>query len=225
MGRGLFRFGVLSFLSFVALPTACRKDEPAQVVLPAGAVGRCETGIRKALTKPTVREAMSVYYDECADLYTEAGCRDAFHAAAHAEVKDQAGIVLQGCRAAYCPVLGEGIYEACSDGFQLTTESAMRAWPKLYSAILAHEAGAYSGEVQNMLMTLYAYTIKLGGFDQPSASASGAAAAESAAPEGSVAPPSSAAPPASASAAPVGSAAAAPMPTPTAKGKKPSGKP
>src|SRR5207249_1502168 len=82
-------------------------------------VGRCETGIRKAVTKQTVREAMAIYYEECAELYTEAGCRDAFHAAAHAEPADQLAIVVRGCRGSYCPLLGASRYEACSDRFQI----------------------------------------------------------------------------------------------------------
>lgn len=217
MGRVPFRFVVVALFSCAVLPTACRKDEPSQVALPAGAVGKCESGIRKAVTKPTVKEVMTLYYDECADLYTEAGCRDAFHAAAHAEVKDQVAIVMQGCRSAYCPLLGSSAYEACTDGFQVTPETALRAWPKLQSAILAHEAGAYSGEVTNMLMALYAYTLKLPP-EQPVGSASGEAAG-SATPSASAAPPSSAAPQAGGSAAPPGSASAAPAAT--AKAKKP----
>src|SRR5690349_12061802 len=100
MRHGVLRSTVVLLVFSGVLPSGCRKDEPGQVALPAGAVGRCEAGIRKATTKPTAREAMSVYYDECADLYSEAGCRDAFHAAAHAEQKQQLAIVLQGCRGA-----------------------------------------------------------------------------------------------------------------------------
>jgi len=223
MRHGLLRSTVLSLVLSGVLPCACRKDEPGQVVLPAGAVGRCEAGIRKATTKPTAREAMSIYYDECADLYSEAGCRDAFHAAAHAESREQLSIVLQGCRSAYCPLLGAGRYEACNDSFQVTPESAVRAWPPIAGAILAHEAGAYSGELTNAVIALYAYTMKLGGADQAGSASAGAPA--SAVPSSEAAPSSSgetiagatgSAAPSAASVAPPGSASVAPP----AKAKK-----
>src|ERR1041384_6872318 len=176
MRAGLLRAILVPIVFSCGLPCACRKEEPAQVVLPAGAVGRCEAGIRKAVSKPTVREAMSIYYDECADLYSEAGCRDAFHAAAHAEPWQQLSIALQGVRGTYCPLLGASRYEACNDGFQVTPESALRAWPPLAGAILAHEAGAYSGELTNALVVLYAYTMKLGGVPPPGSASAGAPA-------------------------------------------------
>lgn len=235
------RAAVVSLFAGLLFTVACRKDEPAQVVLPAGAVGKCEAGIRKAITKPTVREVMSIYYDECADIYSEAGCKDAFHAAAHAEPKEQVSIVVQGCKSSYCPLLGAYSYEACNDNFQLTPESAMRAWPKLQQAILAHEAGAYSGEISSLMMALYAYTVHLGGVGADSASAGAAASGGppgSAAPEASGTPPGSAepavsgAPPGSAapppSAGPATSAAPPPSsstPTAAAKAKKPATKP
>src|SRR5262245_42525296 len=184
MGKIAFRSTALVLVACALAPAACRKDEPNQVVLPAGAIGRCETGIRKAVTKNTLKEVMSIYYDECAEMFSEAGCRDAFHSAAHADMKEQMGIVMQGCRSAYCPLLGAYSYEACNDNFQVTTESVVRAWPKLLQAILAHEAGAYSGEVSNLLMVLYAHTLKISKTD-PAASAAAA---------GSAAPPASGAP-------------------------------
>ena len=228
MATAPYRTAVLSLLVGLSLTGACKKDEPTQVVLPAGAVGKCESGIRKAITKPTVREVMSVYYDECADIYSEAGCKDAFHAAAHAEPKEQVSIVVQGCRSSYCPLLGAYSYEACNDNFQVTPESAMRAWPKLQQAILAHEAGAYSGEISSLMMALYAYTVNLGGI--PSAANSAAAGpAPSGAPPGSAEPEASGAPPGSAapptSAAPAASAAPAPSASAATKAKKPATKP
>jgi hypothetical protein len=233
MGKVPFRsIGLVLIACFVA-PTACRKDEPNQVVLPAGAIGRCESGIRKAVTKTALKEVMAIYYDECAEMYSEAGCRDAFHAAAHADMKEQVSIVMRGCRSAYCPLLGAYSYEACNDNFQMTPESVVRAWPKLQQAILAHEAGAYSGEVSNLLMALYAHTVKISGND-PAASAAAAGSAAppaSGAPAGSGAPPASGAPPGSAappasvapasSAAPPTSASAVVAPRPAAP--KPSG--
>jgi hypothetical protein len=233
MGKVVFRSVALLLFACVVAPTACRKDEPNQVVLPAGAIGRCESGIRKAVTKTTLKEVMAIYYDECAEMYSEAGCRDAFHAAAHADMKEQVSIVMQGCRSAYCPLLGAYSYEACNDNFQMTPESVVRAWPKLQQAILAHEAGAYSGEVSNLLMALYAHTVRISGTD-PAASAAAAgsvAPPASGAPSGSVAPPASGAPPGSAvppasgapatNAAPPTSASAVVAP----KAKKPAAKP
>jgi len=165
-------------------------------------------------------------------MYSEAGCRDAFHAAAHADMKEQVSIVMRGCRSAYCPLLGAYSYEACNDNFQMTPESVVRAWPKLQQAILAHEAGAYSGEVSNLLMALYAHTVRISGTD-PAASAAAASAAPppSGAPAGSAeAPPASgaaagsAAPPASG--APASSAAPPPSAAAVApKAKKPAPKP
>jgi hypothetical protein len=229
MGKAVFRSLAALLLACFVAPTACRKDEPNQVVLPAGAIGRCESGIRKAVTKTTLKDVMSIYYDECAEMYTEAGCRDAFHAAAHADMKEQVSIVMQGCRSAYCPLLGAYSYEACNDNFQMTPESVVRAWPKLQQAILAHEAGAYSGEVSNLLMALYAHTVKISGTDPAAAVAAGGSAAptasDSAAPTASGAPPGSATPPASAapatSAVPPTSASAVVAP----KAKTPAAKP
>ena len=232
MGKVAFRSIGFVLIACSFGPTACRKDEPNQVVLPAGSIGRCESGIRKAVTKTELKEVMSIYYDECADMYSEAGCRDAFHAAAHADMKEQVSIVMQGCRSAYCPLLGAYSYEACNDNFQMTPESVVRAWPKLQQAILAHEAGAYSGEVSNLLMALYAHTVKISGTD-PAASAAAAGAAAppaSGVPAGSGAPPAagtpagSAAPPASG--APASSAAPPASASTTApKAKKPAAKP
>jgi hypothetical protein len=232
MGKLAFRSLALVLFACVAAPTACRKDEPNQVVLPAGAIGRCESGIRKAVTKTALNEVMAIYYDECAEMYSEAGCRDAFHAAAHADMKEQVSIVMQGCRSAYCPLLGAYSYEACGDNFQMTPESVVRAWPKLQQAILAHEAGAYSGEVSNLLMALYAHTVKISGTD-PAASAAAAAAAAappgSGAPSGSVAPPASGAPLGSAappaSGAPATSAAPPTSASAVSKAKAPAAKP
>jgi len=222
MRNGLLRTVVVSMGLSGVLSPGCRKDDPAQVVLPAGAVGRCESGIRKAMTKPTVREAMSIYYEECADLYSESGCRDAFHAAAQAEPKEQLAIVLQGCRGAYCPLLGANRYEACADSFQVTPEAAMRAWPPIGGAILAHETGAYSGELTTAVVALYAYTMKLGGVNQAAGSAS-AEAPGSAGPSASAAPAGSVDAPAPSGAAPIGSGApsSSSTPTPTQKVKAP----
>jgi hypothetical protein len=231
MGKVAFRSTILLLFACFAAP-ACRKDEPSQVVLPAGAIGRCESGIRKAVTKTAIKEVMSIYYDECADMYSEAGCRDAFHAAAHADSKEQVSIVTQGCRSAYCPLLGAYSYEACNDNFQMTPESVVRAWPKLQQAILAHEAGAYAGEVSNLLMALYAHTVKISGADPAASAATAGSAAPpasgSVAPPASGAPPGSAAPPASGapatSAAPPTSASAVVAPKAKAPAAKPSAK-
>lgn len=223
MRNGLLRIVVVSLGLCGLLPAGCRKDEPAQVVLPAGAVGKCESGIRKAVTKPTVREVMAIYYEECADLYSEAGCRDAFHAAAQAEPRDQVAIVLRGCRGSYCPLLGANRYEACNDNFQITPESAMRAWPAIGGAILAHEAGAYSGELTNAVVALYAYTMKIGGIDLSAGSAS-AGAPGSAAPSAEV-PPGSASVPVPSGAPAIGSGAPSGSATPAAPEKPKAHKP
>ena len=232
MGNVAFRSVVLFSLACFVAPTACRKEEPNQVVLPAGAIGRCESGIRKAVTKTTLKEVMAIYYDECAEMYSEAGCRDAYHAAAHADPKEQVSIVMQGCRSAYCPLLGAYSYEACNDNFQMTPESVIRAWPKLQQAILAHEAGAYSGEVSNLLMALYAHTVKISGTDPASAMAAGSAAPPaSGAPGGSAAPPASGAPAGSAAPPPSGAPATSAAPPTSAsavaapKAKAPAAKP
>jgi hypothetical protein len=159
-------------------------------------------GIRRAVQASTVAEVSRVYYDECADLYTEAGCREASHAAAQAAPSEQLGIMAAGCKKAYCPTLGSFAFEICKDTFVVSKETITRAWPPLYDAIIAREAGASATDVSYALLTLYARSAQM------------MAAAGSAAAPG---------PSASAGVPPAGSASAgAPLPSASAGAGSPS---
>lgn len=153
---------------------------------------------------------MSVYYEECADLFSQPSCRDAWHAASKTPLADQAKLVTEACRKAYCPMLGSFAFDICKESFVSTPESIAKSWPPLFDAIVAREAGAASNDVSTMLVAVYARSLQLKAQEPAAASA----AAPGAAPSGSAAPAgsSSAAPGASGS----GSAAPPVPPAPAA---------
>jgi hypothetical protein len=201
------------FLTPLALCLACvgcRKDEPSPTsTAPPAGVTRCLHGIERALKATTVSETSKIYYEECADLFSDASCRDGWRAAAPAEPSAQLGIVADACKKSYCPALGAFAFAICKDDFVSTPQSLARDWPPLFDAIVAREAGMSATEVSTALLAVYAHAAVL-------AAQSAAASASVGAPpaSGSAAPPGpSAAPAASASGAPPtssGKAAAAP---------------
>jgi hypothetical protein len=145
----------------------------------------------------TVEETSKIYYEECADLFSDATCRDGWHAAARAETPAQLGIVADACKKSYCPALGAFAFAICKGDFVSTPQSLARDWPPLFDAIVAREAGMSATEVSTALLAVYARAATL--------AAQGAASASAEAPStsGSAPPPT---PPASAagSAAPLG---------------------
>jgi hypothetical protein len=199
-----------SLVAVGLLFAGCHKEEEsaAETTVSASAV-RCVNGIHKAIESTTMEGLMSTYYEECAELFSQPGCRDAWRAAAKAPLADQSKLTADACRKAYCPVLGSFAFDICKEGFVSTPESIAKDWPPLFDAIVARESGAASAEVSTLLVAVYARSLQLkaSAAAAPSGEAPGAMGSASAgAPAGSAAPPSSsAAPPSSASAA--GSAA------------------
>jgi len=207
-----FIWASVSLLTSGLALAGCRCESgSSDAVVPPG-VSRCMDGIRRAVQSSTVEEVSRVYYDECADLYTEAGCREASHAAAHAALDEQLGIMAAGCKKAYCPTLGSFAFDICKDSFVVSKESITRAWPPLYDAIIAREAGASATDVSYALLTLYARSAQMmaavgsAGAPGPSASAGAPPVGSASAGAPPAGPASAGAPPPSASAV-AGSAA------------------
>jgi hypothetical protein len=177
------------------------------------AVSRCERGIQRATSKNTMKEAMEIYYEECAGIHSEPLCRNAFKTAAHAPLDKQLSTISLGCSRAYCPILGEGAFEICRKGFQASEESLARAWPPFHGAVVAREAGGMNQRVNNALLRLYVHTRSLASAEAdapaPSAasaeSASGDAAPAASASTGAAPSASAGEPPLAASAAPAAS--------------------
>lgn len=183
----------------------CRKDEPSQATLaPSAGVTRCLHGIERALQTPTAEETLKIYYEECADLFTDAPCRDAWHAASRAEPAARLGIVADTCKKSYCPTLGAFAFAICKDDFVSTPQSLARDWPPLFDAIVAREAGMSAADVSTALLAVYARTTVLTAQSVASASAGAPPASGSAA-------PSASSPPGTGSAAPPGPSAKAPV--------------
>lgn len=185
----------------------CRKEEP-EATGPSPGVTRCLHGLERANTAPTLKEMSSISYEECADLFSNVVCRDAWHAAARAEPVAQLGIIADACKKSYCPALGSFAFAICKDDFVSTPESLARDWPPLFDAIIAREAGMSTAEVTAALMMLYVKAMN---------------AASAAASAGAPPAPSGSAPPASGPAVPASAASAGAPPAPSARPAKPAG--
>jgi hypothetical protein len=229
---------VLACLGVTLSASACHDDDGAPSTPPPPSVTHCVDGAERALEATTLAALMSEYYDDCADLNTEAACRDAWHAAAHAPVDAQLGIVAEGCRKAYCPVLGSYAFDICKSDFVATPDSLARAWGPFGNAIVAREAGAYAQLVTAAQLTVYARSVQLKteahAAQVPSASAAPPAPSASSAatpPIGSGSPPvtsaapSAASPPKAPSVASSGSPAAVVLATKKPAATKPAAKP
>ena len=121
----------------------------------ADAATRCTRGIDRALTLPTRRDVLRAYYEACASIYVESGCRGAFEKAATSEPALQLSIVTLGCRDAYCrwmPGVGPA---ACSPEFVPTASALDRAWPELNSAMINLDAKAHAQELSAAMLRLY----------------------------------------------------------------------
>ena len=203
---------------FVLLPLAlclacvgCRKDEPAPASLaPSAGVTKCLRGIDRALQATAFEETSKIYYEECADLFSDAVCRDGWRAAAHTEPSAQLRVVAEACKKSYCPALGAFAFAICKDDFVSTPQSLARDWPPLFDAIVAREAGMSATEVSTALLAVYARAAGLAAQAAASASAGAPPASGSAMPPGAPASASpSASPPAPSAKAPAAPAKAA----------------
>jgi hypothetical protein len=177
------------------------------------AVSRCERGIQRATAKNTMKDAMEIYYAECAGIHSEPLCRNAFKSAAKAPLDKQLSMIALGCSRAYCPILGEGAFEICRKDFQASGESLSRAWPPFHGAIVAREAGGMNQRVNNALLRLYVHTRSLASAEAeepPTPAASPADAGKTDAAKTDAAPASSGAPPSASAKKPAAAASAAP---------------
>jgi hypothetical protein len=198
-------------LAFCLSCVGCRKEE-AETTGPSPGVTRCLQGLERANKATTLKDTSSIYYEECADLFSDVACRDGWRAAARAEPPAQLGIVATVCKKSYCPALGSFAFAICKDDFVSTPESLARDWPPLFDAIVAREAGMSATDVSTALLTLYVNTAR-------KAAESASAAASAGAPPA----PSGSAAPAPGPAVPASAASAGAPPTPSAGPAKPAG--
>lgn len=162
--------GIALFLS-----TGCRRDRAR---ISGEDVERCTQGIAHAITLPTKEETLRVYYHECATVYAEPACSDAFRGAADLPEPQREPSIVTACRKAYCPLLHDDTLAACKSDFVVTKESITRDWPALYGAIFKFDTKEYGQRLTWSMLSLYAHFVKTG----DGASASSAPGAASAAP-------------------------------------------
>ena len=160
----------------------CKREQPQEAQkVNVTAIERCERGIERAILETDTRRAMKTYYGECADIYSEAGCRQAYEAASTAEPSEQMSKVLEGCRAAYCPGFPNKELEACKPDFKPAGVNILRAWPPLHEAILERDARGHAPRVSRAMLVFYSRVMqRMGGAAVPAGSA-GAEAAPAAA--------------------------------------------
>jgi hypothetical protein len=187
-------------VSVCLLAFACKREQgPVNM----NEVERCERGIERAVLEPEVKNALKMYYRECAGIYTEPACKQAFTAAAELEPSQQMPKIMQDCKTAYCPLFQGRNLEACQPNFEITPMSTVKAWPPLHDAILARDAKGFAPRISRSMLVFYSRVTQRMG--QPAGTPGSPLA-------GSAPPPSGSAPAASASApaAPSASAPAAP---------------
>jgi hypothetical protein len=223
MAPNLHALLALTFASAIASVTGCRRttleDAAESAHPPPVALTKCNAGILKAVEFSTLQEVLKTYYTECADLYPQPPCGEAWRKAATlATPTEQLALVSAECRKAYCPDLSGRTLALCKPDFEPTAAAIEAGWGPFLSAVIEREGGEYAPHLYPSLLGFYARTKQLEAAlspPDPSASAapSGAAPAPSGAvpgPTGSAAPSTGAAP----SSAPVAPAASAAAPAP-----------
>jgi hypothetical protein len=184
---------IIAALLAVSLPlVGCKaeEDQSAGAASPLGA-SRCTRGLVRAAKAPTEAEATTIYYEECAELFSQPGCRDGWRAAAKLPAAEQVGLVADACRKAYCPSLKAFSFEICRDDFTATPATLLKAWPPLFDAIVAKEAGPATQDVSSAMLVLYAHLKQIGPAIPPPSSAEPSAVAP--APSGSAGVPATSA--------------------------------
>ncbi|HEY6560789.1 MAG TPA: hypothetical protein VI072_26105 [Polyangiaceae bacterium] len=162
---------------------ACKREQPEGAKIDATAIERCERGIERAVLQTETRQSMKTYYGECAGIYTEQGCRQAYQDAANLDPSQQMAKVLEGCRAAYCPSFANQEFEACKPDFKPASPAViMKAWPPLHEAILERDLRAYAPRVSRAMLVFYSRVMQRMGGAMAPPPASGAAEADGSAP-------------------------------------------
>lgn len=146
-------FAILNF--FADLGTRKPVRWPVDEKQADAAATRCVRGIDRALTLPTRREALRAYYDECASVYFESGCREAFETAAMSDPARQLAIVTLACRDAYCRWIPGVGPKACSPEFVPTASALDQDWPELNAAMLHLDAKGRAQELSTAAERLY----------------------------------------------------------------------
>jgi hypothetical protein len=175
----LFRPKLL--LASCLLLGACKREDSKVDITQ---IERCERGIERAVLQPEVRDALKTYYSECAGVYAEPACKQAFSAAAQLEPAQQMPKVVQGCRTAYCPMFQDRGYEICQPGLQIKSDDISKLWPPLHDAILAREAKGYAPRLTRAMLVFYSRVLQRTGGVLPGSEPSPTAAAASDAGEG-----------------------------------------
>ncbi len=172
------------------LSSGCRHDKPR---ISREDVERCAQGIQRAILLPTKEETLRVYYHECANVYAEPACSDAFRGAAELPEPQREPSIVTACRKAYCQLLHDDTLVACKSDFVVTKESIARDWPALYGAIFKFDTKEYGQRLTWALLSLYVHFVKSGnGASAPDAGGSPSAGHADAGPARSNAPAPSA---------------------------------
>ena len=156
----------------------CKREQQTETKkINVSEIERCERGIERAILQTDTRQAMKTYYGECAGIYSEHGCRQAYQAAADAEPAEQMTKVIEGCRAAYCPSFPNQELEACKPDFKPAGANVLKAWPPLHEAILERDARGYAPRVSRAMLVFYSRVMqRIGGAAVPASSAGAEAA-------------------------------------------------
>lgn len=114
---------------------------------PDDRIERCESGMDRAPWRRTRREAFQEYASECAPLYADVRCRNAFLEAANAESENPIEVALAECQKAYCPVLPERRPEACGPLPPSGSDHFYRMWVELSRDVFEHDRVGHGGEL------------------------------------------------------------------------------
>jgi hypothetical protein len=211
----IVRVLAVSVVALGVLSGGCRRQRQP----PSKPVADCLTSMQRAVDSPTLAEATNTYYSGCAEMFSAEACKSAWKTAATAPYADQLGIVVNGCRKAYCPDMTAFSLAICRDDFDGTEKSMSRDWPPLFDAIVSREAQYSAADLQPFFLALYVKLSTLASAEKPPEKAPEPPKPAAADAGAHPAAPSSAAPAASA-AKPAPSASAA-KPAPSAKAAKP----
>lgn len=177
--------GSLVFSVGLGVFAGCKREqaEGEKAKVNVTEIERCERGIERAVMQTDTRQSMKTYYGECAGIYQEQGCRQAYQAAADLDPSQQMSKVLDGCRAAYCPNFANQDLEACKADFKPSSPAVvMKAWPPLHEAILERDVRGYAPRVSRAMLVFYSRVMQRMGGAMAAPPASGAAAADGSAP-------------------------------------------
>lgn len=135
-------------------PTA-RSNSPAFTGPKAPELQRCNAAREKARAALDAGvEAGQVFASvttACADLYSEAGCANAFRAAATSPVESRAARIAHACRDAYCPKFASPKPAFCAPEAGQSPSQMLATWPELDTRILSFELNVPVEEVERLL--------------------------------------------------------------------------